>query len=59
MQNYKTYTKQKRSLELKWEQEHLKEGRYTLRQMVRIRHKIREVITDKKNGRSYESSSDK
>ena len=36
--------KQKRSLELKWEQEHLSEGRYTL-EMVRIDHKVREVIT--------------
>jgi hypothetical protein len=30
---------------LNWEQEHLKEGRYTL-DMVRIDHKIREVISD-------------
>ena len=37
--------KQKRSLELKWEQEHLSEGRYTL-EMVRIDDKIRKVITD-------------
>ena len=37
--------KQKRSLELKWEQEHLSEGRYTL-EMVRIDDKIREVITE-------------
>ena len=36
--------KQKRSLELTWEQEHLKEGRYTL-EMVRIDDKIREIIT--------------
>ena len=36
--------KQKKSLELTWEQEHLKEGRYTLN-MVRIDDKIREVIT--------------
>ena len=35
---------QKRSLELKWEQEHLSEGRYTL-EMVRIDDKVREVIT--------------
>ena len=35
--------KQKRSLELEWEQEHLNEGRYTLN-MVRIDHKVREVI---------------
>ena len=37
--------KQKRSLELKWEQEHLSEGRYTL-EMVRIDDKIKKVITD-------------
>ena len=37
--------KQKRSLELKWEQEHLSNGRYTL-DMVRIDDKIREVITE-------------
>ena len=35
----------KRSLELKWEQEHLTNGKYTL-EMVRIDDKIREVITD-------------
>ncbi len=37
--------KQKRSLELKWEQEHLSEGRYTL-EMVRIDDKVKKVITD-------------
>jgi hypothetical protein len=31
-------------LELKWEQEHLSNGRYTL-EMVRIDDKVREVIT--------------
>ncbi len=36
--------KQKRSLELKWEQEHLSEDRYTL-EMVRIDDKIKEIIT--------------
>ena len=35
--------KQKRGLELEWEQEHLNEGKYTLN-MVRIDHKVREVI---------------
>ena len=34
----------KRSLELKWEQEHLSNGRYTL-EMVRIDDKVKEVIT--------------
>ena len=37
--------KQKRSWELKWEQEHLSNDRYTL-EMVRIDDKIREVITE-------------
>ena len=36
------YTK-KRGLDLEWEQEHLKEGRYTLN-MVKIDRKVREVI---------------
>ena len=36
--------KAKRSLELKWEQEHLSNGRYTL-EMVRIDDKVKEVIT--------------
>ena len=36
--------KQKRSLELKWEQEHLSNGRYTL-EMVRIDDKVSKVIT--------------
>ena len=37
--------KQKRSLELKWEQEHIDNGKYTL-DMVRIDSKIREVINE-------------
>ncbi len=36
--------KQKKSLELSWEQEHLNEGRYTL-EMTRIDQAIKEVIT--------------
>ena len=36
--------KVKRSLELKWEQEHLDNNRYTL-EMVRIDDKVKEVIT--------------
>ena len=36
--------KQKRFLELKWEQEHLDNNRYTL-EMVKIDDKVREVIT--------------
>ena len=37
--------KQKRFLELKWEQEHINNGKYTL-DMVRIDDKIKKVITD-------------
>ena len=36
--------KQKKSLELSWEQEHLNEGRYTLN-MVEIDAKIKSIIT--------------
>ena len=36
--------KRKRSLELKWEQEHIDNDKYTL-EMVRIDDKVREVIT--------------
>ena len=37
--------KAKWSLELKWEQEHLSNGRYTL-EMVRIDDKVKQIITD-------------
>jgi hypothetical protein len=37
--------KQKRSLELKWEQEHLSNDRYTL-EMVRIDDVVKKIITD-------------
>ena len=37
--------KRKRSLELRWEQEHLSNGRYTL-EMVRIDDKVKQIITD-------------
>ena len=37
--------KQKRFLELKWEQEHLDNNRYTL-EMVRIDDKVKQVITE-------------
>ena len=43
MQQLETLYTQKKGLDLQWEQEHLKEGRYTLN-MVNIDHKIREVI---------------
>ena len=37
------YTK-KKGLDLQWEQDHLKEGRYTLN-MVKMDRKVREVIS--------------
>ena len=37
--------KQNRSFELKWQQEHLSNDRYTL-EMVRIDDKVKRVITD-------------
>ena len=37
--------KVKRSLELKWEQEHIDNGKYTL-EMVRIDDKVKQVITE-------------
>ena len=37
--------KQKRGLDLQWEQEHLKEGRYTLN-MVKIDREVKNVLTD-------------
>ena len=37
--------KQKRSLELKWEQEHIDNNRYTL-EMVRTDDKVKQVITE-------------
>ena len=36
--------RQKKVLDLEWEQEHLNEGKYTLN-MVRIDRKVREVIS--------------
>ena len=44
MQQLENLYSQKRVLDLKWEQEHLKEGRYTL-DMVKIDRKVREVIS--------------
>ena len=35
---------QKKGLDLQWEQEHLKEGRYTLN-MVKIDRRVRDVIS--------------
>ena len=44
MQDLETLYTQKKGLDLQWEQEHLKEGRYTL-DMVKIDRKVREVIS--------------
>jgi len=44
MQHLNDLYKQKRGLDLQWEQEHLKEGRYTLN-MVRIDRQVREVLS--------------
>ena len=44
MQHLDNLYSQKRVLDLEWEQEHLKEGRYTL-DMVKIDRKVREVIS--------------
>ena len=44
MQHLQSLYQQKRGLDLKWEQEHLKEGRYTLN-MVKIDRKVRDVIS--------------
>ena len=42
MQQLETLYTQKKGLDLQWEQEHLKEGRYTL-DMVKNDRKVREV----------------
>ena len=44
MQHLQSLYQEKKGLDLKWEQEHLKEGRYTLN-MVKIDRKVREVIS--------------
>ena len=43
MQQLETLYTKKKGLDLHWEQEHLKEGRYTLN-MVKIDRKVREVL---------------
>ena len=43
MQHLQSLYQEKRGLDLKWEQEHLNEGRYTLN-MVKIDRKVREVL---------------
>ena len=47
--------KQKRGLELQWEQHYNEEGRYTL-DMVRIDNKIKEVINHIKTAEAKEAS---
>ena len=44
MQQLENLYSQKRVLDLEWEQEHLKEGRYTLN-MVKIDRKVKEVLS--------------
>ena len=44
MQHLQSLYQEKRGLDLKWEQEHLNEGRYTLN-MVKIDRKVRDVIS--------------
>jgi hypothetical protein len=44
MQHLNDLYKKKRGLDLQWEQEHLKEGRYTLN-MVKIDRQVREVLS--------------
>ena len=46
--------KQKKSLELKWEQEHLNEGRYTLN-MVRIDDEVKKIIQHIKKAEAKEA----
>ncbi len=44
MQHLKDLYHKKKGLDLEWEQEHLKEGRYTLN-MVKIDRKVRDVLS--------------
>ena len=44
MKHLETLYTQKNGLDLQWEQEHLKQGKYTL-DMVKIDRKVREVIS--------------
>ena len=44
MQHLETLYTKKKGLDLQWEQEHLKEGRYTLN-MVKIDRRVRDVIS--------------
>ena len=44
MQHLQSLYQEKKGLDLQWEQEHLKEGKYTLN-MVKIDRKVRDVIS--------------
>ena len=44
MQHLASLYQEKKGLDLQWEQEHLKEGRYTLN-MVKIDRQVREVLS--------------
>ena len=44
MQHLNDLYTQKKGLDLQWEQEHLKEGRYTLN-MVRIDRQVKEILS--------------
>ena len=44
MQHLQDLYTEKKGLDLQWEQEHLKEGKYTLN-MVKIARKVKEVIS--------------
>ena len=46
--------KQKKALDLKWEQEHLNEGRYTLN-MVRIDDEVKKIIQHIKKAEAKEA----
>ena len=45
MQHLQDLYTEKKGLDLQWEQEHLKEGKYTLN-MVKIDRKVRDVISN-------------
>ena len=44
MQHLQSLYQEKKGLDLQWEQEHLKEGKYTVN-MVKIDRKVKEVIS--------------
>ena len=54
IQHLQDLYKQKKVLDLEWEQEHLNEGRYTLN-MVKIDRKVREVLSHIKQAEAKKS----